>query len=313
MARSCDSGGRRYRSSSARIRLAIAAGRYRLGALALLLAGAVVWMPAAAMADEAGDPAALPGGDYPGGDYIVYLENFQPQNGADSPAHGAWQGFGAVASPTGVFLPDSAAYVNLTGDDGEYTYVTPRLQGVQISMTADRNAASAKRGGQAGAKETSSRPTSIGASFARGGDDFELSLGGDYGRPSNELPGSVRLVNEEELLRVGAHARIREFTLGGAIGGDIEPGNIGQTLSWDAFGRYDFGALAIGFVYNYTIESESSSGDDGGMPGTLQGGVSYFFTPRMAVSTNLAYGSYGDQGGGDEPAMAGVLGFSLDF
>lgn len=308
MVRSCDSGGRRYRSGSAPTRLASAAGRSRLGALALLLAGAVAWTPAAAVADEPGDPAARPDGDY-----IVNLENFQSRSGADSPAHGAWPSFGAVASPTGVFLPDSAAYVNLTGGDGESTYVTPRVQGVQISVTADRNAPDATPGAQAGAKQAGARPTSIGASFANGDDDFEVSVGGDYGSSSNELPGSVRLVDEDKLLRVGAHARIREFTLGGAIGGDIEPGNVGQTLSWDAFGRYDFGALAIGFVYNYTVESDSASGDDGGMPGTLQGGVSYFFTPRMAVSTNLAYGSYGDQGGGDEPAMAGVLGFSLDF
>jgi hypothetical protein len=127
------------------------------------------------------------------------------------------------------------------------------------------------------------------------------------------VPGAIRLVDDHKLLRLGAHARFQEFTLGGAFGSDIDPGDLGNTLSWDAFGRYDFGSLSVGFVYNYTVETDESSGDGNNIPGTLQGGVSYFFTPRMAVTTNLAYGNSVDQDGSDEAGIAGVLGFSLDF
>ncbi len=127
------------------------------------------------------------------------------------------------------------------------------------------------------------------------------------------MPGAIRLVDDEKLLRLGAHARINEFTLGGAFGSDVDPNSLGETMSWDAFGRYDFGSLAVGFVYNFTADEEDSSTNGNGIPGTLQGGVSYYFTPRMVFSTNLAYGSALDQGSSDEAGIAGVLGFSLDF
>jgi len=306
MKRNSDIGGRLPRTGSVHARLASLAGWRRLGALALLVPLTLLGAPAA-VADDVEDGAAASGPAY-----IINLDQLQPQQGTDATAPGAWPGFSAGSSPTGVFLPDASAYFDVGGDDGEFTYLTPRIQGVQISWTADRSAVAGPDGG-AGSQSYESRPTSVGASFAQGGDDLEISMGGDYGRASKSVPGVVRLVDDQELLRLGAHARIREFTLGGAIGSDIEPGNIGQTLSWDAFGRYDFGALAIGFVYNYAIESDGSSSDGGDMPGTLQGGVSYFFTPRMAISTNLAYGSYVDQGGSDDSAIAGVLGFTLDF
>jgi hypothetical protein len=271
----------------------------------------VVLTPAVAAAAEPEDTTGQPGEVY-----ILNLDQLQPLNSGDLPSQESWPGFSAVTTPTGVFLPDASAYFSLDGAEGQFSYVTPRIQGIQVSWTGDRNAADddgSGNSGRAGPRAYVTRPTSVGASFARGTDDFEISLGGDYGRTSTSVPGAVRLVNDQKLLRVGAHARIREFTLGGAFGGDVEPGNLGQTLSWDAFGRYDFGALAIGLVYNYTVGSDGSSGDGSGMPGTLQGGVSYFFTPRMAVTTNLAYGSYLDQGGSDDTGIAAVLGFSLDF
>jgi hypothetical protein len=306
MKRNSDTGGRLVRTGSADGRLAALAGRGRLGALALLLPLTLLCAPAA-VADDASDGEATADTAY-----IINLDRLQPSGGADMGFPEAGPGFSAGPSPTGVYLPDASVYFVDEGGDSEFTYVTPRVQGIQVSWTADRNAAAGPNDGT-GSRSYESHPTSVGASFAQGGDDLEISMGGDYGRASKSVPGMVRLVDDQELLRLGAHARIHEFTVGGAVGSDIEPGNIGQTLSWDAFGRYDFGALAVGFVYNYTIESDSPSGDGGGMPGTLQGGVSYFFTPRMAISTNLAYGSYVDQSGGDDSAIAGVLGFSLDF
>lgn len=305
MKRIGDIGGRLSRSGSLRARLAGLAGRGRVGALALAVPVTLLCAPAA-VADDIDDSETTSDAAY-----IINLDRLQPSGGADVGLPEAGPGFSAGASPTGVYLPDASTYFVGEGGDGEFTYVTPRIQGIQVSWTADRNAAGPDD--RTGSQSYESRPTSVGASFAQGGDDLGFSMGGDYGRASNSVPGVVRLVDDQELLRLGAHARIHEFTVGGAVGGDIEPGNIGQTLSWDAFGRYDIGALAIGFVYNYTIESDGQSGDGGGMPGTLQGGVSYFFTPRMAISTNLAYGSYVDQGGGDDSAIAGVLGFTLDF
>lgn len=247
--------------------------------------------------------------------YILNLEHFRA-SGAGEPSGESWPGFGAVSSPTGVYLPDASAYFNQPGSSDQVTFLTPRVQGIQVSWTGDRSeAAEGSNGGERGRSRTYvARPSSVGASYAKGADDFELSFGGDYGKTPKSVPGAVSLVEDENLLRLGTHARISQFTLGGAFGGDIDPGNLGQTLSWDAFGRYDFGALSVGLVYNYMIETDQSSSDgDGVIPGTLQGGVSYFFTPRMAITTNLAYGSYIDQGGSDEAGIAGVLGLSLDF
>ena len=306
MNRAHDIGGRPSRTGERGSRLACWAGSRCRWAFALLLPLAVLSAPAA-VAEESKEVAGLPGAAY-----IINLDILQPSDSAAAPMLDTWPGFSAVSSPTGVFLPDASAYFNPDNSAGEYTYLTPRIQGVQVSWTADRSASFGPDGGHGPGSQTyASRPTSVGASFARGGDDLEVSLGGDFGRSSKSVPGVVRLVDEQDLLRVGAHARIREFTLGGAFGSDIRPGDVGQILSWDAFGRYDFGALAVGLVYNYTIESDHPSGG-GGMPGTLQGGVSYFFTPRMAITTNLAYGNYVDQSG-DDSAIAGVLGFSLDF
>lgn len=289
-------------------RRALESGAGRRVAL-LLLVSLGVLSPAVAVAAE---PEGASGQS--GEVYILNLEQLQPLNTADIAVPENWPGFSAVSSPTGVFLPDASAYFNLDAGQGEFTYLTPRVQGVQVSWTGDRSAdARSNYSDAAGTHAYVTRPTSVGASFARGADDFEVSLGGDYGRSSKSVPGAVRLVNDQKLLRVGAHARIREFTLGGAFGSDVDPGKLGETLSWDAFGRYDFGALAVGLVYNYTVESDSSSGQGSGVPGTLQGGVSYFFTPRMAVTTNLAYGSYVDQSGSDDSGIAAVLGFSLDF
>ena len=289
-------------------RLALAAGFLCFPAL---LASIVALSAGAAVAEE---PSAA--GDQSGTGYILNLDHPQGQTAAGGASgFDPWSGFSAVSSPTGVLLPDASAYFDLDGGSGQVTYLTPRFQGLQLSWTGDRSADSINPSSDAASSSRTyiTRPTSVGASFAKQADDFEVSLGGDYGRTPKSVPGAIRLVDDEELLRLGAHARIHEFTLGGAFGGEIQPGDLGDTMSWDAFGRYDFGSLAVGFVYNYTVEAENSSGDGDGIPGTLQGGVSYFFTPRMVVTTNLAYGSSLDQGGGDEAGIAGVLGFSLDF
>jgi len=289
-------------------RLALAAGPRCLPAL---LASSVALSAGAAVAQE---PAAA--ADQSDTGYILNLDHPQGQT-ADGGGSGfdSWSGFSAVSSPSGVLLPDASAYFDLDGDSDQVTYLTPRFQGLQVSWTGDRSTDSINpKGDEASSSRTYiTRPTSVGASFAKQADDFEVSLGGDYGSTPKSVPGAIRLVDDEELLRLGAHARIHEFTLGGAFGSDIQPGDLGDTMLWNAFGRYDFGSLAIGFVYNYTAVTEDSSGDGGGIPGTLQGGVSYFFTPRMVVTTNLAYGNSLDQDGGDEAGIAGVLGFSLDF
>ncbi len=277
----------------------------------LAFGSAMALSAGAAVAEDPVDAA-----DQSGTAYILNLDHLQSQTAADgSPVLGTWAGFSAVSSPTGVFLPDASAYFDLDGGNDRVTYLTPRFQGVQVSWTGDRSTESADpRGKDASSSRTYlTRPTSIGASFAQQADDFEFSLGGDYGRTPKSVPGAVRLVDDNKLLRLGAHARFHEFTLGGAFGSDIDPGNLGDTLSWDAFGRYDFGSLAVGFVYNYAIETDESSNDGNSIPGTLQGGISYFFTPHMTVTTNLAYGNSVDQDGSDEAGIAGVLGFSLDF
>lgn len=277
----------------------------------VLLLAAVALTAGPAAADE---PIHSPASS--GTTYILNLDHLQPGTSADgTPAFETWSGFSAVSSPTGVLVPDASAYFDLDGGSEQVTYLTPRFQGLQVTWTGDRTTDATDASGRetSGSENYLPRPTSVGASFAQHTDDFEVSLGGDYGRTPKAVPGAIRLVDDEKLLRLGAHARIQEFTLGGAFGSDIDPGDLGETLSWDAFGRYDLGSLAVGFVYNLTADGENLSADGNGIPGTLQGGVSYFFTPRMVFTTNLAYGNALDQDGGDEGGIAGVLGFSLDF
>ena len=291
-------------------RLAAVTGTRCLPALAVLLFSATLSAGTALAQDE---PEA---GDRKGSVYILNLDQLQPHSAAErASTRDAWTGFGAVSSPTGVFLPDATAFFEPDGSNERVTFLTPRYQGLQVSWTGDLAEESDDSDSDDGttARTYVTRPTSVGASFSQGADDFEISLGGDYGRTPQSVPGAIQLLDDEKLLRLGAHARFREFTLGGAFGSDIDPGDLGDTVSWDAFGRYDFGSLAVGFVYNYTIESDQSSSGGGAIPGTLQGGVTYFFTPRMAITTNLAYGSSLDEDGGDDPGLAGVLGFSLDF
>lgn len=279
--------------------------------LPVLLLSAVALTAAPAAADE---PKASHASS--GTAYILNLDHLQPGTSADgAPGFETWSGFSAVSSPTGVLVPDASAYFDLEGGRDRVTYLTPRFQGLQVTWTGDRNTDSADPGSSkaSGSRNYLPRPTSVGASFAQQAEDFELSLGGDYGRTPKAVPGAIRLVDDEKLLRLGAHARIHEFTLGGAFGSDIDPGDVGETLSWDAFGRYDFGSLAVGFVYNLTADGEDLSAAGNGIPGTLQGGVSYFFTPRMVFTTNLAYGNTLDEDGADDGGIAGVLGFSLDF
>lgn len=270
----------------------------------LLLLVPILAVSSTAMAEEPGEPAAQPGDAY-----ILHLGPVQPQS------FGSGAGLDSLSSPTGVPLPDAYAYFDLGDSQAESTYFTPRIQGLQVTWTSDQGQESLEtsRGNAVGSRTYLARPKSIGANFARSGKGFEFSLGGDYGRTPKSVPNAMRLVDDKKLLRVGAHARIREFTLGGAIGSDADPSDLGETLSWDAFGRYDFGALAVGFVYNYTLESDSSAVEGGGMVGTLQIGANYFFTPRMALNMNLAYGNYIDEDAHDDSGIAGVLGFSLDF
>ncbi len=279
---------------------------------AVLLAGCIAALSSGTVA--AGSNEVVPPS---GKTYILNLDQsshlrpLDPETAVDDRLN-----FGAAPSPSGVLLPDVSSYFDPDGNYDQGTYFTPRVQGFQLNWSGDQespSATSAVGGTEVRSQTYMVRPKSVGASFAQDFRDFEISLGGDYGRTPKSVPGAVRLVDDRKLLRLGAHARTREFTVGGSIGSDIDPDRLGETLSWDAFTRYDFGALSIGLVYNYTIEIDDPSQDTGGNPGTLQGGVSYAFTPRMAITTNIAYGSYVNEDGADDSGIAGVVGFSLDF
>ena len=279
---------------------------------AVLLAGCIAALPSGAAAAESNDVVPQSGKTY-----IVNLGQASHLHPVDMETTvDERPNIGAAPAPSGVLLPDVTGYFDLDRNYGPGTYFTPRVQGFQLNWSGNRGSSSltgSAGGDGVGSRTYMVRPMSVGASFAREFRDFEISLGGDYGRTPKSVPGAVRLVDDHKLLRLGAHARTREFTVGGLIGSGIDPGNLGETLSWDAFSRYDFGALSIGLVYNYTIEIGNPSQDTGGMPGTLQGGVSYAFTPRMAITTNIAYGNYVNEDGGDDSGVAGVVGFSLDF
>ncbi len=125
--------------------------------------------------------------------------------------------------------------------------------------------------------------------------------------------GAVDPVEDEGLLRLGAHARFQDFIIGGALGSDIDGSDGGEALSWDAFGRYDFGAFSIGMEYKHTIGLDDSGAQQQDVPGTFQAGVRYAFTPRMAITSNFVYGDLASEDSIDETGVAGVLGFSLNF
>lgn len=279
----------------------------RVLALALLLISVATLSAAASEMESSAEVAQASGS----GPYILNLDHLQLAQGAKGAQGGVAGGASSApaASPTGVFLPGATSYLGLDGDGGQVTYVTPRYQGLQVRWTGDTEASD-----ESGTAAAFTRPRAVGASFAQGAEEFEFSLGGDYGKAPKSVAGALRLTDEDELLRLGAHARISKFTLGGAFGSEVDPGDLGETLSWDAFGRYDLGALSLGLVYNYTLEPDGGKASSGGslVPGTLQGGARYAFTPRVAVTTNLAYGSQVDEGS-DDAGIAGVLGLSLDF
>ncbi len=283
-------------------------GRWRLRWLLLLIS--MLTLPGAALAQEAEESAAEEGKAF-----ILHLDSLGFGSAGGTPDPGSWSGTNGVSSPTGVGLPNAYGYFDQAGSQADSTIFTPRIQGLQVSMTAEEDPQSieTRRGNAVGRGGNLARPKSIGANYAARTKGFEFSLGGDYGRTPKSVPNAVRLVNDKKLLRVGAHARIREFTLGGAIGSEADPSELGDTLSWDTFARYDFGDLAVGFVYNYTLESGDSAGQGDGMVGTLQVGANYFFTPRMALNMNLAYGNYVNEDERGDAGIAGVLGFSLDF
>jgi hypothetical protein len=224
--------------------------------------------------------------------------------------------FAVDATPSGIIVPDASSYFDLGSAESEQTYLTPRVNGVQLSWTEDRTER-ANRAGYAhddGAKSSRSRPKSVGANFKQKVDRFDLSFGGDYGRTPKTVPSAIRLVNDAKLLRLGLNGGFGAFTFGGWFGSEADPrDDLGQTMSWDLFSRYDIGPVAMGLVYNYTAVSESPTPSGIGVAGTLQAGMSYFLTPRMAVTANLAYGNYVAEGGAEDSGGAGVLGFSFAF
>jgi predicted porin len=224
--------------------------------------------------------------------------------------------FGAVTSPSGVSLPDALVYLAADDSSSRATYFTPRLGGFQITWSGHQNP-SQPSGSISGNKSPSETFTlqlgSVGANFTQELQGVELSIGGDYGTTLSSVPGALGLVEDEAPLRLGAHARFQNFIIGGMLGTDIEGGDGGEALSWDAFGRYDFGALSIGMAYSATIERDDSGTKQQDIPGTLQAGVSYTFTPSMTITSNVVHGDLAGGDGTEEAGIAGVLGFSLDF
>ena len=224
--------------------------------------------------------------------------------------------FAVDATPSGIIVPDASPYFDFGSADSEQTYLTPRVKGVQLSWTQDRSESENQPGygPNYSSNSSESRPKSVGANFKQRVNDFSFSFGGDYGRTPKTVPGAIHLVNDNELLRLGLNGGFGGFTFGGLFGSEADPrDDLGQSMSWDVFSRYDIGPLAIGLVYNYTVVSESPTQSGIGIAGTLQAGMSYFFTPRMAVTANLAYGNYVDEGGAEDTGTAGVLGFSYAF
>lgn len=244
--------------------------------------------------------------------FILNLDMMSSLNPAGGPA-GAdpWLGLGASSSPSGAVLPDVSGHFDVDGMRREVTYFTPRVDGVQVNVTRDRP--SSAGGGEAAARERGKAPNAVGANLSKNMGSVELSLGGDYGRTPKTVPGAVRLVEDHKLLRVGAHARRSALTIGGSLGGDVDPNDPGDTVSWDAFARYDTGSLSMGLVYSYLLKTDDETRDEEGFGGTIQGGVSYAFSPRIAASTNFAFGNYVSEDGGAASDLAGVVGLSVNF
>jgi len=220
--------------------------------------------------------------------------------------------FAVDATPSGVIVPHASPYFDLGSGDSEQTYLTPRVNGVQLSWTEDRTEETRRAGyrDEYGSKSSESRPKSVGANFKQKVNKFDLSLGSDYGRTPKTVPGAIRLVNDAKLLRLGLSGGVGGLTFGGLFGSEADPrDDLGQTMSWDVFSRYDIRSMAIGLVYNYSVVSDSPTP----RVGTLQAGMSYFFTPRTAMTANLAYGNYVNEGGAEDKGGAGVLGFSFAF
>ena len=279
---------------------------------AALLAVCVATFSTDAIAEESNDLVSQSGKTYLVNlDQVNYPSAAFPETAVDLRPK-----FWVVTSPSGALLPDVSSYFDLDGGSGEVTYFTPTALGLQLSWSGDQGTTpptGLASGNGMSSQMSMTQPKSVGARFAHEFRNFEISLGSDYGKTPKSLPGAVRLVEDHKLLRLGAHVRIQEFVVGGSFGSDIDPGDLAETLSWDAFTRYDIGSLSLGFVYNYTSEMDDPKQDRGGIPGTFQGGLSYSFTPRMVVTTNFAYGSYVNEVDRDDSGMAGVLSFSLDF
>jgi hypothetical protein len=252
-----------------------------------------------------------------GESYVLNFDRWPARIAPGSAAgFGIGPNFGAVTFPSGASLPDASANFAADGNSGKVTYFTPRLGGFQITWSGHQNPSqpSDSISGTKSSSETFTlQPGSVGANFTQDLQGVELSIGGDYGSTLSSVPGVAGLVEDEALLRLGAHVRFQDFIIGGMLGTDIEGGDGGEPLSWDAFGRYDLGALSIGMAYSATIGQDDTGTKQQDIPGTLQAGVSYTFTPSMAITSSIVHGGLAGEDGTDEAGIAGLLGFSLDF
>jgi len=221
-----------------------------------------------------------------------------------------------AAMPSGIVVPTLTNSLEVGDGFDEITYLTPRRQGLQFGWSEEVETSASKLSSRRSAafKEGHKKPPkSIGANFSEQDKGFEFAFGGDYGRTPRPVPSEVRLVRDRKLLRMGSHIGAGGFRLGGTFGSNVDPRDLGETLSWNIVSRYDRGPLSIGMVYSYTIDTESEDEEQEDILGTFQTGVGYAFSPNLRASLNAVYWDKVDQDGKELSHVAGIFGLSFRF
>ena len=238
--------------------------------------------------------------------FLVGLQPIEQDEETEGKSASDDPGYQSALSPSGAQLPEISSYLDSERDATEVTYLTPRTNGLQFGMTHEHGEA------EDGSKKK--KPKSVSANFSENLGAFEFSLGGDYGSTPEPMHRGVELVEDEKLMRVGAHVGLAGFRFGGTFGGDLKPGDFGQTLSWNNFARFDQGPVSIGLVHSYTLQGDKDDDAQAAQNfGTLQGGFSYSITPNLTTSLNAAYGSYLDEDSDSDSSLAGVFGVHWRF
>jgi len=121
------------------------------------------------------------------------------------------------------------------------------------------------------------------------------------------------MVKDRKLLRVGSHLGAAGFRLGGTFGSNVDPRELGETLSWNVVTRYDSGPFSAGMVYSYTIETDSEDEEQEDILGTFRAGVGYAFSPDLRASLNAVYWDHVDEDGEEFGNFAGMFSLSYRF